>query len=540
MTTVNLEDPIEVLGFDRRIFNLLKRANINTIAELIEAEENQSLASIKGIGILMHSEIQQAVSAIKIPKSPVPTATEYSRGKETDQFTEIDLLQDQINEYSKQINDVFAWQRSQIQKLFEMKLLHPNVKVQGWRLADLLEDADYPIFELMRLFAQVLNPISISEEMEVIYENVSLRNVDFLCERHGPAGKTLEQIAIDNAITRERVRQVIDNEEAKISKVTTERLRNLDDYVGSGALVKMQTALCLAEDLGTNFSMNQWKKLITETGLLGNLSRLKNTMSKAIDLFLATCITLNEKGIPELVLPGNLEAAIKLKAGKQPETTLRNLLLLKNIQSQVKKTIFRHLRYSGAVNENWLARELNLELEKIQDMLTVLGFIPIGEGWFMPEKPNKQEVPNRSEAFEHGIRKFQQYCGPIDIDSVCSATQHIVSKTNYPVPPASVMEVIMNRRGYTQEDGLWYWEGKTHEELSGGEKIILDCLRNQGPVVHHKEIEKTFSDKGYSFALIHATLRRSPLFENIGRGLYKLRGVTVSNEDILAAMQRAE
>jgi len=312
MTTVNLEDPIEVLGFDRRIFNLLKRVKINTVAELIEAEENQSLATLNGIGLQSQSEIQKALSACKIRQPLIQTAADYSKGENLDPATENDFLKDQLLEYSTQINHILAWQRSQIQKLFDMKLLHPNVKVQGWSLSDLLEDANYPIFELMRLFAQVLNPISISEELEIIFEKVSHRNIDILCLRYGSAKKTLEDIAGVYGITRERIRQVIDYEEAKVSKMTNERLRNLDAYTNIGLLVKMQTALCLAEDLGTNFSLNKWKKLITETGLLGVIDRKFIISSKTIDLFLATCTMLNKKGLPELKLPANLEEAMKL------------------------------------------------------------------------------------------------------------------------------------------------------------------------------------------------------------------------------------
>jgi len=64
----------------------------------------------------------------------------------------------------------------------------------------------------------------------------------------------------------------------------------------------------------------------------------------------------------------------------------------------------------------------------------------------------------------------------------------------------------------------------------------MDCLRRNGPVVHHVEIAEAFVGSELSFASLHQTLSHSPLFDRIATGLYKLRGQQVTRE----ALERAK
>jgi hypothetical protein len=129
-----------------------------------------------------------------------------------------------------------------------------------------------------------------------------------------------------------------------------------------------------------------------------------------------------------------------------------------------------------------------------------------------------------------------QYCGRLSTDDICCGLRLAVSRTRFPVPPPNVMEEILALYGYQQENKLWYCDEHLNEELSRGERVIKQCIDRHGPVVHHSQLAEAFVESELSFPSLHATLRRSPIFDRIDRGLYKLRGQSVSRQDI----ERAE
>jgi len=102
------------------------------------------------------------------------------------------------------------------------------------------------------------------------------------------------------------------------------------------------------------------------------------------------------------------------------------------------------------------------------------------------------------------------------------------------------MEQILRTHGYSNEGGLYYWDGEVDEELSAGEIVIMNCLEQNGPVVHHAELAQAFIDSELSFPSLHGTLQRSPLFVRIDKGLYKLRGKPVTRQDIGRAKAAGE
>jgi hypothetical protein len=130
---------------------------------------------------------------------------------------------------------------------------------------------------------------------------------------------------------------------------------------------------------------------------------------------------------------------------------------------------------------------------------------------------------------------MSQYCGPLPEEEICAGLRYTVSRTGFPVPPLEVMAVTLHTYGYKSEENLWYWDGEIDEELSAGEVIILNCIKECGVVVHHTELAQAFINSELSFPSLHATLNRSPLFRRVEKGLYILRGTPISNHDIKRA-----
>ena len=111
---------------------------------------------------------------------------------------------------------------------------------------------------------------------------------------------------------------------------------------------------------------------------------------------------------------------------------------------------------------------------------------------------------------------------------------------SFPVPPPEVMSYLLEEYGYACSDNLFCWNKPVNETLSESETIIMECLKRNGPVVHHAELASEFIRSPLSFAALHPTLQRSPIFEKIDSGLYKLRGAPVTSEHIQRAEAAAE
>jgi len=205
-----------------------------------------------------------------------------------------------------------------------------------------------------------------------------------------------------------------------------------------------------------------------------------------------------------------------------------------------RKLITRHAKFTGAVNARWLAVECNTDLVYAQGVLRAVGFRAHSGDWFAPSSFDREYTIDAHDVLHHALRKMSQYCGPLSIESICGGLRHAVSRTNFPIPPPEVMIYLLEEYGYACSENLFCWDKPVNETLSEAETIIMGCLERNGPVVHHAELAGEFIRSPLSFAALHPTLQRSPIFEKIDSGLYKLRGVPVTTEDILRAEAAAE
>ena len=153
----------------------------------------------------------------------------------------------------------------------------------------------------------------------------------------------------------------------------------------------------------------------------------------------------------------------------------------------------------------------------------------------MPGAVSSNDALGKDDVLHCGLRKMFRYCGPLAVDDICSGVRNVISRTRYPVPPPNVMATVLRTYGYTCTDGLWSWDGAIDGELSAGERAVLDCLQQRGPVVHRAQLVQAFHDTGLPFSQVSPTLSRSPLFERLETGLYKLRGAPVAQRDVRRA-----
>ena len=135
---------------------------------------------------------------------------------------------------------------------------------------------------------------------------------------------------------------------------------------------------------------------------------------------------------------------------------------------------------------------------------------------------------------DHYTRCFNTV-GPLGIQDIYFGIEHTLVKSEFPKPPVPVLESVLRLFSYSYNSGAWYWDGNKDEELNNGENIIMRTLGEHDGVAHHAQLAAAIVDSPLSFPSLHATLRRSPLFDNFEHSLYKLRGSNPSAE----AIQRA-
>jgi hypothetical protein len=539
------QDPIKKLGLTARPSNALRRASIRTIGELAQIIESGHLQDIRNIGEKSAAEIEERLSRVRFVDDPElgnePDILSSDAG-----LTTASAQVTQIVEVPVIPIEVIKWQAKLVKKQVSVGLLHEKAKIAGNTIAYWLSaieaidrDGSYEIL------ASVLGAsISICEELSFLFDCIPFdytRYITVLLARHGFETKTLEEVGLDLGVTRERVRQISNKLHEVLRRVVGAVFRSksvsVSDLVASPSLLRMQSALLLAGDMGMRITYEQWERNIRSSGLVGNWASKAYITLDPIEAMIAVCNLLADDNIRELRVPNNLKYAIELATSGTPDLPARIVQVRKTLPRETRRLIRRHAWHSGGVHARWLSQEIGEDLGQVRDMLQALGYRALSRNWFVSSALAENREVSRHDVFHRALKKMLQFCERLSIDDICAGIRCAISRTNFPVPPPKVVGQIMQMCGYNKsEQGLYYWVGEIDQNLSAGEVIIMDCLAQRGPVVHHAELAQAFLDSELSFPSLHATLRRSTLFERIGTGLYKLRGGSVTRQDI----ERAE
>jgi hypothetical protein len=529
---VRSADPIELLELSTRVFNALRRASFDTIGDVIELVESGYLMEVRNIGQKSAQEVKHALACVRIVDEPQTEAEwESESASATAERVEIPVIS----------SDVIEWQADLVRKHITAGLLHGQAKTAGkpvsrWLLGILSIDRRRAYETMASIIGGSIN---VCEELAFLLDRISRSDyVHVLVSRYGYEPRTLEEIGSEMDVTRERVRQIAKRLHRKIGAAVTSALKASSSYEQS--LLRMQTCLLIAQDMGLDITYKDWKGRTLSSGLVGTWTSHRYSSLDPHETMLAVCNLLADEAIEELQVPMNLRYAINLAASGSPETRAKIGRILRMLSRKTARIIARHARFCGAVHVKWISQEIDESLAQTIDILRALGYERVSSSWFVSGACDDESDVTGHDVFHHALREMFQYCGKLSSDDICCGLRLAVSRTQFPVPPPNVMGEILALHGYRLEDGLWYCDEQMDEQLSRGEKVIRRCIERQGPVVHHSELAKAFVDSELSFPSLHATLRRSPIFDRIDTGLYKLRGTSVSRQDMDRAQSASE
>ena len=531
------EDAIEELNLTPRSFNALTRASVQTVAEVLQLVESGGLRNVRGLGRKSISEIKDKLVQIKIlnDSEVEPNTTVITAEEEVflDSESRSLMIQDEI------LRRVVTWQSQLVSKQLSRGLLHEqaiiaNRPIRDW-LAQVEKVESNRIYEVL---ATVLtSSLNVCEEIEFLLSQTPQQySMDVLLSTCGYEQKTLRQTGVELGISRQRVKQIRSEIKDKITSIISLKARP--------ALLRMQSALLTAADLGLDITCEKWTLHICSSGLVGDWTSQDFVGTDTVQAMIAICNLLASCKISWLKMPLNLHYAVQLAMEGKPDVPAKFPHALETLPDEIKRLIDGHTKNSGGVYVKWLSLETGMELNATKDVLQILGYKSLSGNWFVPKVIANAHQIKHHDVFHRCLRKMFQYCGPLSIDDICSGLRHTLSRKHvvfskqreFPVPPPDVMDGIVKIHDYKCEDGLYYWDGAYDEKLNAGETVIMNSLEQIGPVLHHNELSQAFLGSALSFPLLHATLNYSPLFDKIDRGLYRLRGSKVTYEDI----ERAE
>jgi hypothetical protein len=501
---------------------------------LIELVESGSLIGVYNIGQKSVEEVKDALTQVQLVEE-LPSETQLESAPESER----------VKRAKTPIppSDVIEWQSQLIKKQISAGLLHEQAKIGGEPISSWLSGIHnvHPCRAYETMANIIGGALNVCEELAFLLSDFTRKDYhQILNSRYGYEAETLEEIGSEIGVTRQRVRQIGEKLQTQIGAKVTRAVN--DSYVSADgpALLRMQTALLVAEDMGLQITFEKWKDRILSSGLVGSWNSDRYSNFDAVETLIAVCNLLDDSDTQDLNAPANLQYAIGLAVSGTPELPAKVAYIRKTLPKETAKLVSRHAGYCGGVHAKWLSQEIGIDIPETHDILKALGYRIALDNWFIPQANRDRCKAEAKDAFNRAVRKMLQYCGPLSTNDICSGLRLYVSRTRFPVPPPKVMEEILRINRYELEDGFWQWNGKMDEDLSGGEVVIRNCFEQHRPVVHHSELAEAFVDSDLSFASLHATLRRSPIFDRIDTGLYRMRGVSVTSQDVERALASTE
>lgn len=522
----SLDDDIETLDLHIRILHSLKRGNIFSIKDLLNVLSSKEIYEIPNLGNKSITEINEKLGQLQI----------------------IEKADGRCINNDDNFNYIIAPLKQIIRTQIEYSLLHERAKILGKTISQWLQIIDTLDFtEAYAILTVILGAsLNLSQELDFLLRNIKPNYIKTLIHRHGYKRVTLEEAGIQLNVTRERIRQMDEMNSIRLNSLVKSILntKSINFFKDKPSLLKLQSALLFADEMGLDITKKVWRDKIHDSGLMGMWSNSNNPDVDPIEVMIAICTLLSKYNYEELQLPENLTYVIRLTDTQDADFPARTQYNLIHLPKDLRREIRRNTKFAGAVNVKWLANETKYEYGYISDMLIALGYKLVTHDWYIPEAEEDIDDEDfqldKNECLHHSLRKMFKYCGPLPIEEICGGLRHAISRTNFPVPPPSVMIIVLQNLNYKCENGSYYCDDSSTEGLSRGEELIFKCIEQNGKVVHHVELAQMFIASELSFPSLHATLNRSPLFDKFEQALYKKRGEKITTDDVARAENCAD
>lgn len=563
--------PMEELGLSMRPHNALRRAGLDSVLDVYRVIDDQSIWKIRNIGVksieevirlteqfftnLGHSldyadrspssEQDQPVASIAaveptfpdtkfIADVPIDLLGNYLGTRNVEKLQSMDIRS--IGDLDRLLRGYLAFLlpnaslpdrtidalTRKVKARIDQKTLSPNALIESTALGDFLDWVpadDSEKSKKIRLLSRVYEEKSLTHEINRLTDRLTARQREFLLD-YSLQGLTLEEIAKKQPVpvTRERIRQVLRD-------ATTKLQEGLD----ASLKVYISTALEVAKEMDTSLSRDGWKAELIERKIL--LDSEEDYQS--FDFF---CALLKHKDTSRAIfgIPENVTTI--LTAPRAIPVYVTNFL--NKGKKKEQRELMRNVRFTGGVAKEHARQILGCALEETSGILNSMNLTEVIPGWFT--LAGELGLAKSTPLFRAGLIMMQT-CGPLPFESFCDGLRRYILRRYEALTPREVLSVFLKNFGFTIENNVVSYEGEETVNLEGSDKLLLELLKEKGPVLSFQELVEFYLDRNYSFGTpATRVMPRSPIIEKIEQGLYKLRGSKVTWQEIESAKSRQE
>lgn len=283
--SLSREDSIEKLNLSRHSFNVLVRVDIRTVGEVVQLSESVRLQAIRELGTKCILEIAAILTQVKILNGG-----EVENWLPSDVWSRLvvkilnDFETESIRKKDKIPELVIRGQLQLVGKQLSRGLLHEEAVIAEKLIKDWLAEIEaIKSNRVYEVLAAILgSSLNICEEIEFFLNQIPGQyRMTVLLSTYGLEPKNLRQIGEELGISRERVRQIRIALKDKATYISNLKTRL--------TLLRMQSALFIAGDLGLDITYEQWAQRIRLSGLVGDWTSQDFVGTDAVEVIIAIC-----------------------------------------------------------------------------------------------------------------------------------------------------------------------------------------------------------------------------------------------------------
>lgn len=561
--------PLEQLGLSVLANNSLRRAGLVSVYDVCQRIKADTILTIKNVGAKHNTEIIEKTNQFLLSYGSSPLSNDqsspdlrtdpstfnnngglnlpditsianlqlatlkYRLGLETVSALEsvgVEKIQDfhaLVNRYIKFIgsgSDLISKTTSElvvlVNNLVKAGELSENCFVESTTLSELIcwqptdEDESKHKLQLLR---RVLEEKSLTDEMNRFASALTERQREVFLD-YSLREMTLEAIGAKQGVTRERIRQIVNDAANKLRYALDSSLK-----------AYISTSFEIAKEMGSSLSRDSWKGELIQRQILLDKDRDFASFDFLIALLKNKITSQSIFGVPD-----NVQLILRSDSSHP----LFVISALGGDNRKEFKEIRNIIKFTGGISMEQAQQLLGCESTETVDLLRVIDVYEVVPGWFTSIA--RTDLSKNTPLFRAGLMMMQA-CGPLPFDSFCDGLRRYISRRYDEIAPPEVIRIFIENFDFKVENDIVSYYGNEQTEMPESETLILQLLSERGPVLNFQEIVEFFITNGKSFATATTKIMpRSPIIEKVEHSLYKLRGSKVSPQDIETAKSRQE
>jgi len=453
---------IGALKLSNRTRRLLLRARIFTVEALQITSENV-LYNIKGMGPITLLEIKNSLFSF-VPSDNLTIDSNFEKSDYLESDRQLpgigrskDLIKD--NHAEKPCYKEYDNVSENVRIELRANRLSPKVVCRDLSLelcfpSEIKEIPIETVIELNKVLNCAIKNNNIYEELLGYFRDLKERDIYILFRRFGPRRKTLDQLAQELKVTRERIRQL----ELKITI-------NLASAYLNNWLPRTQTAVQIASQLGKEFSYDKWKKRLKTINLLGPkiISSKINSMDGVDTLTLMICVVLllnRHKVNGFLSLPEEILDNIQ-----NPTISARAIHDFKNLTNSEKHNIRRLVNILGAIHyNNPLIGSISRSKLK-EELLLLMGYKELDKGWYSDRAQLVNGEFSKSHVVLNCALKILRVTENVTARDLNYGIRNYLSRFDYrfhsnevyAIPPVEIIVQVLEFNGFLSINEIFSW-----------------------------------------------------------------------------------